>query len=152
MPNEILARSSAIVARAIASISFLRSGVSPLLSGASPVSRSCAKAFSPRSKYRPISGVFFIGLIRQILGLETPARKGGFQEYPVRRVDIGDGVDVAVRKKHEHALAGIFRPVRVFDIFLEAAAFARRDVILQAYPSLWFRFEFAILFDAPNDR
>jgi hypothetical protein len=67
----------------------LRSGVNPLLSGASPVSRSCAKAFSPRSKYRPISGVFFIGLIRQTVGLQTPAWEDGLHEYPLRRLNYG---------------------------------------------------------------
>ena len=53
-----------------------------------------------------------------------------------RRQNIGDCVDVPVRKNHEHPLAGIFLPVRVFDIVEKPAAFNGCDNILETYPSL----------------
>src|SRR5260370_36310533 len=98
-------------------------------------------AFSSASRYRPISGVFFIGFTRQVMSLQAPAWEGGLEEYPFRRRNIGDGIDIAIRENDEDTLAGIFFPVRVLDIVEKPTGFNSGDNVLETYPSLGVGFE-----------
>ena len=90
-----------------------------------------------------------MGFTGEIVGFEVPAGKNGLEEYPFRRSNVGDRIDMGLRKDDEHTLAGIFFRIRMFDIVEKSAAFDRGDDVLKTDVPLRVGLELPVFLGAP---